>query len=188
MPKKRINIPVDDPTFNVELFYIHEYKKSDPYHLRYNPLMYLHSIRSGDIKEDSHIAEAYRNNIKCYAEKLLNEFNWKYIDSVIGTPSSRDHINPYLSLFKRKFKPDLDLTGCFTKKSNFSAGLGNINIHTCGGIDYHCELDISCLKSILIIDDLFSTGTTAAIIIKLLKSHGVKDLISIALACPLLVS
>jgi hypothetical protein len=107
-------------------------------------------------------------------------------DAIVSPPSNRAWlIEPYRNAIAAVHQEAIDLTDAFSRQGVGCGGKGaplnellaNLCYNPCGR-----EKDF---RRVVIVDDAFNTGTTAAAIATLLRDHGVPEECEIIFACPL---
>lgn len=176
MPQKIISLLDGCPEVN--LYYFREYKFA-------GDIQYLQSIRSGAITEESLIALSYKAMAQFYASRLAAMVGGSY-DAIVMAPSSRNDAEPYFEALKQTAA--IDCTSRFSRTNTARAGESTTTLtDLLQAIEYEREGDESELKSLLIVDDVFSSGKTVRALVSKLRDAGLQPDCRIVVAVPLLV-
>jgi glutamine phosphoribosylpyrophosphate amidotransferase len=108
------------------------------------------------------------------------------IDAVLSPPSSLpNQAEPYLKAIKAKHAGAVDLTSRFTRTGNARAGQGASVCDVAKGLNYLPAGDERNIRRLVIVDDTFNTGTTAAAVVKVLRQQGLAEDCEVIVASPL---
>jgi len=169
-------IPLYEPRFAVTLVFLCKYAGGQ----QCDGLMYLQGIRSGTLAavsstgdpENTAAARTYKAMLWKHTLQLATET--EITPSAIASPPSRfpQHAFPYRAAFTKKFKVAVDLTERFSRSANVFSGEDANLEDIVAALSYKAEGDESKLDSLLIVDDVFSRGRTAAAMIIKLQAAG----------------
>lgn len=163
MPDETTTIPRNDPTgqLSVRVIAIHKGKNAGPFG-------YLQGMRSGTLKivkadpEETEVAKAYHRNEKRYYEVLATAVPME-AEAVISPPSRMAwQAEPYRRAILGKNPSATDLTSRLTRTGNTFAGVGATVHAVAAGLNYAPTGQESKIRRLVIVDDTFTTGTTAA--------------------------
>ncbi|RCK43645.1 hypothetical protein TH25_21070 [Thalassospira profundimaris] len=151
-------------------------------------LLYLQSIRSGRIDENSSIAVSYRAMLSVNAQRLADfvVHTGVEFDVVAMAPSSRDDAVPYHECIMNRLCAT-DISERFSKsKSTQSGSSGSSQQDVVDAITYMAEGDEGVFRNLLIVDDSFASGKTIAAMLYHLRKAGLNNC-SITVAVPALL-
>lgn len=147
-------------------------------------MIYLQSIRSGGIKDDSPIATAYRNMAWLFASRLAAQVqNGAQFDAVVSPPSKRADADIYRETILRQAEVP-DLTGGFSRKGKVSAATASTVNDVVDEFDYKPYGSEAGIKALLIVDDSVASGTTIAAVLRHLREAGLPENCVITVAAP----
>lgn len=179
-----IAVPLPSPKLEVRLIALIKAKTSGPF-------AYLQGMRQGTLKavsadpEDTEVARAYHRNKQKYC-KMLAEAVPGPFDAVLSPPSRMAwQAEPYRKAIVAANEGAVDLTTALSRTGEARAGEGASFEQVLGGLSYKPTGQEKNFRRVGIIDDTFTTGTTAAAIVALLKQHGLPDECEVIVACPL---
>ena len=160
----------------------------------HNAVGFLHLVRSDSMRiaratmATDHEAYAYYRalslNLRRF-KRLLDRAEIRY-DAVLAGPSSRQDIDPYLSLAKatRFFAKDLS-SGFARIDPAIRAGHLSDPEQYAKNLRFSTQEQLSELQSVLIVDDCYSNGTTVGALLLHLFRNGVRRDVEITVACAL---
>src|ERR1035437_548258 len=152
--------------------------------------MYLQSLRSKVLAAitanpyNSLLARSYRANLPGYLKALIAVYSTPF-DAIVAPPSRRRHSRPYRLAFANAFPSAIDVTDRFSRRRGTSACLAPSFSALHAAIRYRCKGDETSLRSVLFIDDILSTGTTAAVVCSHLQAAGMSASAQFQIACAL---
>lgn len=150
-------------------------------------LIYLQSIRSGRVDEDSLIARIYRNLLVRFAMLLAAEVKARIsFDAVVSPPSSRTDADPYREAILRDAKC-LDLSPRFSRIGKTRAATAKSLEEVFAEFQYKPAGDEGSIKSLLIVDDSVASGSTIAALLHHLRKAGLPSNSVITAAAPALL-
>jgi hypothetical protein len=189
MPACNVSIPLDSPVIPATLVYL---CKFGPFH-GCDDFMYLQGVRTGSITKTSPTGDP---NDSAWG-RLYHTMLWKHVSllagevpgpiSAIVSPPSRfpKHAEPYREALKNKFPHVTDLTKRFERRANALSGEGASLEDISAAMKYRSEGDEVNFSSLLVVDDVFSRGRTAAALILQLREVGLPGNSSVTVAFPL---
>lgn len=186
VPDETITIPLYDPNarLSVRVIALHKSKSAGPFG-------YLQGTRQGTLKaikadpEDTEVAKAYHRNEKRYFTMLANAVPTS-ADAVISPPSRMAwQAEPYREAILTRNSNATDLTSRLTRKGTTFAGEGATVPAVAAGLNYIPTGQENKIGRLVIVDDTFTTGTTVAAVVELLRQHGLPSECEIIVACPL---
>jgi hypothetical protein len=186
VPDETITIPLNDPDahISVRVVALHKGKGAGPFD-------YFQSMRSGLLKrlsadpEDTETARAYHRNKERYFAMLANAVPTD-ADAVISPPSRMPwQAEPYRQAILSKNPKAADLTPQVTRTGKTFAGEGATIEAVAAGLNYAPTGQEHTIRRLVIVDDTLTTGTTAAAIVEVLRTHGLPAECEIVIACPL---
>lgn len=194
-PKDLRQIPTATGPLEIEVWSLAPHGNGN----RLSDLAYLQHIRSGVAKvvsptgrpEDSLQAGRYFAGLPKFADALTNlvaaELQDVQPDAILELPSTRDFNAPYTSAIQERFPTAVNLTGAISRcgqvKSGQSDSFDDILADTVG----NSPLDLSNVKTLVIIDDVFGKGKTVGAAVSRLRELGLPADARVALAVPLVV-
>jgi adenine/guanine phosphoribosyltransferase-like PRPP-binding protein len=149
---------------------------------------YLHLVRSRGLQTRSNAAameEDYWFRLAKLRETFAAAIQGDF-DLLIDVPSNSGYHRPYLSAVLSKYSQVRCVR--FRKDSYLCANPENCDalVSTCHFIKDH-DKDLANHHRVLIVDDVYSTGTTARVVITKLLGAGLAPNSSVVVACPLRV-
>lgn len=154
-------------------------------------LVFLHRVRQLGERNSwvQHNAQHYRDHVQPAAAKALADyFKGRRFDAVLAPPSRRRDVLPYFEALVEELGPLEDWTDCFARADGTSAG----STRSCESL-YHAltfvpRPSIVHASAVLMVDESFSSGTTACAILRHLLDAGLPDQCRLTVAAPLWVS
>lgn len=184
MPREIVTIPLNDPVLTVQVVALYKGKDAGPF-------AYLQSMRSGVLKtlntnaEDTETARTYHRREGGYQQMLADALPTD-ADAVISPPSRMAwQAEPYRQAIRRKNPSAVDLTPRLTRDGNAFAGGRATVAEVTAQLRYVATGQESKISRLIIVDDTFTKGTTAAAIVSILRAHGLEEGCKIVVACPL---
>jgi hypothetical protein len=179
-----VAVPLSDPRLKVRVITLHKAKTPGPFR-------YLQGMRQGTLKvisadpEVTEPARTYHQNKQKYFAMLVDAVPGP-IDAVLSPPSSMAwQAEPYRKAIAAAHPEAADLTEAMGRTGNARAGEGASFEDVLGGLSYKPTGLEKDFRRFVIVDDTFTTGTTAATVVMLLRQHGLPDECEVILACPL---
>lgn len=155
-------------------------EKADFVYLRKWPelgdMIYLQSMRSGRMKEDSLAARGYKGMARVHAGRLADLVRDKVppFDAVVSPPSKRADADVYRNEIVKGIAVR-DLTPGFSRKGKISAGTASSVAEVVDEFDYQPAGGESDIKSLLIVDESVSSGRTIAAVLDHLRRTGLSN-------------
>jgi hypothetical protein len=191
LPSLSLDLPVPHSQFkSIPFTYL---SRSDemmgsPYHalsyLRKSRMTALGGYSSG-VLGDYSMRWAYLSNLPAYCHELVREIGSNAYDTIISPPSRFPFTNAYRNAIRPSLSQSVDLSGRIERISESFAGRGADFDQHRKAFRFHPTLEIRSSKSLLIIDDIFWRGVTAAATLFHLRQAGLPHNAKVALACPL---
>jgi hypothetical protein len=179
-----VAVPLFDPRLTVRVITLLKAKQPGPF-------QYLQGMRQGTLKassvdpEDTEIARAYHRNEQKYLA-MLAEAMPGAIDALLSPPSRMAwQAEPYRKAIAAAHPKAADLTEAISRTGNARAGERASFEDVLGGLSYKRTGREKGFRRFVIVDDTFTTGTTAAAIALLLRQHGLPDECEVIFACPM---
>ena len=160
--------------------------------------MYLQGVRSGSLAkisstgnpEDTATAKNYHAMLWKYKGQLVNEVLDPSVTApvtAIVSPPTRfpQHSEPYRLAIRDKLPGVIDLTDRFCRSGNVHSGEDASFDEICAALDYRAANDEVTISSLLIVDDVFSRGRTAAAMVFKLRAAGLPIISPVTIAFPL---
>ena len=179
-----VAVPLLNPRLKVRVVALAKSKTSGPF-------TYLQGMRQGTLKavnadpEDTEVARAYHRDEQKYVSMLARAVPGP-VDAVLSPPSRMAwQAEPYRHAIAAAHAQPVDLTAALIRSGNARAGEGASFEDVLGGLSYKPSGQEMTFRRMVIVDDTFTTGTTAAAIVVLLQKHGLQDECEVIFACPL---
>ena len=184
MPTENIDLPLLGTVVqrNVRIAYLR--KHDDP-----GEFSYIQGICSGRLKrftdfENLQVSVDYRRNLPNFTSGLAELLKSPF-DAVLSPPSRHPELaQPYFGALLPSSPKAVDLSGNFSRKSGSRSGDGRTYQEVFDGLSYDPKGCESALGSVLIVDDIFYSGNTAAAIIAHLQRAGTPAPCRFTVACP----
>ena len=184
------SIELDTPEGRIpaELVYLAAYSAASgvaPSHLRV--LGYLHKSKSpiwqGPLTE--HEGREYERQLPCLERAFAAALPDRLFDSLVSAPSSRpDLVDPFAQAARQRFPQAYDLTPFISREGRVRSGTGASFQEILKATRFEVPpTTVASGGCLLIVDDVFSTGRTAAVLARVLT--GLLGAVSIVVACPL---
>jgi len=183
VPDEIFDIPVQSPFVRVRVVALRKGKSAGAF-------SYLQGIRSGVLQklvnwENSDAVLGYKRNLHRYCQMLANAVSGD-IDAVISPPSKMAwQAEPYRKEILAKNSRGVDLTALMTKSGDARSGTGATFEQILAELEYRPCGQEPNFQRIVIVDDTFNEGKTAAAVLSKLRQHGVSDQCTFVVACPL---
>lgn len=152
---------------------------------------YLQGMRQGTLKtinsdpEQTEVARDYHRKEQGYFEMLASAVPGP-IDAILSPPSSiASQAEPYRKAIAAQHLNAIDLTDAVSRSGKARAGEGSSCDEVLAGLAYKPCGREKDFRRLIIVDDTFTTGTTAAAVVELLRKHGLLETCEVILACPL---
>jgi len=179
-----IDIPLNAPVIrDVRIGYLR--KSFEP-----GRFSYLQGVGSGLIKrlenyEASETARVYLESATRDQEELACLIGCSRYDALLSPPTRHPQLTDgYRRAFAAHAPQALDITDRFQRVKGVRSGPGRPLQAVVDDIRYESHGDESAFRKIIIIDDIFATGTTAAAMIHRMRQAGLSDECSFVIACP----
>lgn len=183
MVDEKVVVPLSDPSLSVRVIALHRGKDAGPF-------SYLQAIRSGYLKafgdpEETEVARSYRRNERDYVEALTKAVG-ENVDAVISPPSRLAwQAAPYRKSILANNAKAIDLTARLPSQKGIYAGEGTTVPKVVSELSFAPTGEEMNIRRLVIVDDTFNTGTTAAAIITVIRNYGLPNECEIIVACPL---
>jgi hypothetical protein len=157
-------------------------------------LQFLHRVRDprwlGQYPDwaTSEEASSYYSQLPKATKALASELRDTPMDLVLTPPSRRHDAEPYLAELKRYFRDAVDLSRSVHRVRDVSAGANPGAVEFAASIALTFAGSLSNFRSVLIVDDVYSSGTTAAAIVFRLEQFGLHIDAQITIAAPLIAA
>lgn len=175
MALKKLAIPTHESGFKVELAYLEKWNASEGEPS--TPLAYLAG------RADTAGLE-YERNLPLYRRELATLLEERQFDFVLSPPSRRSDSEPYRQEILDRGIAAVDLTDCFSRNSARSRSTGSFD-ELIDDLDFEDRHGLKGARAVLIVDDYFVTGRTAAALLSVLRSFGFPQNADVTVACPL---
>lgn len=191
MPSKPIDLPLLRGPKPATLYYLAHTKAAEP--VRYN-LQFLHRVRdrrwlaqlpdwaTGDE------AVAYYEQLPTAAAALAAELGDLPVDLVAAAPSRRRDAEPYLAAIKRRRRDAHDVSRSVHRVGNVSAGETTEPTRFVAHVALTYATRFDQFRDVLIVDDVYSAGTTAAALLFRMEQLGLPTDARVSVAAPLLAT
>jgi hypothetical protein len=184
MGRKKVKIPLHQPEFEAEVLFLDTY--APPAH-RITPFRYFQTARRLGAQQAEFDRLEYERNVRQCTSRYGDLISSTSPDAVVRAPSDRDDAAPYFKI-ARDVHPAAEVVAEFTKETGYKCGVEkaapaeakqhfSIVSHTTPRV----------LKELLIVDESFSNGCTAAALLACLADVGFSCQ-KVIIASPLLVS
>jgi len=189
----KYHIPGESPKLEVTVYSLAVHGGYPP-----NALSYLQYVRSLSpdspkwkdypIKEmKAEYPKQKEKAAKLFADCIHPVFPERVPTAIIKIPSTRDLNCPYYSAIKERYRDAIDLTFYVKRHYKVKSGEGatfkevfdDTYLEPCDGL--------ADIKNILLVDDVYASGNTAAAVLLRLREHGLPDTARMQVAAPLLV-
>lgn len=184
LPEDVVMIPLNNPSLAVRVVAL--FKGKEP-----GPFAFLQGMRSGVLKvlnpdpEKTEAAMGYRRKEGRYQRMLADKLPANF-DAVVSPPSRMAwQAEPYRREICRKNPSAIDLTPQFTRNGNALAGEEATLAQIIAQMHYVQTGQERDIGRLIIVDDTFTRGTTAAAIIGVLRANGLREDCETIVACPL---
>ena len=179
-----IEVPRKEPKLPVRVIALH--KGTYP-----GPFAYLQGMRSGSLKvlnpdpEKTEAAGAYHRNEQQYFEKLAEAVPGP-VDAIVSPPSDLAwQAKPYRDAIAAAHPNAIDLTSAFSRTGDARAGRKPCLTEVFESFAYSANGHETEFRRIVIVDDTFTTGTTATAIVTHMRHCGLPETCEVIVACPL---
>lgn len=191
MAIRQLAIPTDESGFKVELAYLERWSPASG---RGGPLTYLvrgsRSVRSGEGESGAEVEKGveteYHKNLPLYRRDFGEMLGDRAFELVLSPPSRRRDLEPYRQEVVARGIARTDLSHLLRRKSEGTSRHQSFD-QLIGALDFDGSTTLEGIRSLLIVDDYFVTGRTAAAVLSLLRSHGFPPDADVTVACPLWV-
>jgi hypothetical protein len=172
---------------HIELVYIDAYGHGVAG--RTTGLVYLHRVRHfGADHPLVHAAASEYTLLLPMSTKTLAEYlAGRHFDAILAPPSSRRDLAPYLDAIVAALRPPEDWTELFARREGASAGSTASCQAMYESLALKSQESIAGAGAVLMVDDSFSSGTTACAILRRLIDAGLPEECQFTVAAPLWV-
>ncbi len=172
---------------NVQLFYLE--RQAVPQ----GPLAYLHHIRNPRTKSmlgldgvEETYGRVYRASLSRFTQEYGHWSEERETGLIVSPPSSRQDAEPYRKAILSAHERVHDITQFFTKQPNVKAIQPTTTLQELiAAIETVAELDLKIFKEVVIVDELFSRGTTIAAMLHHLREAGLPKEAEVLVCAPL---
>ncbi len=179
-----VEVPLPCPHLSVRVIALRKAKDTGPF-------AYLQGMRQGTLKamnsnpEDTETARAYHRNERIYFAMLAEAVPGP-LDAVISPPSRMAwQAEPYRRAIMSAHSNVTDLTAAVSRIGSARAGEGASLEDILDSLRYQPKGTEKDFRRIVIVDDTFTSGTTAAAVVKLLRQNGLSEECEVIFACPM---
>jgi hypothetical protein len=188
MPSTLVTLP-SPANLQTELRYLAKYtgpSRPDPV------LVYLHRVRIPSLVRAypdavANLERQYQDAIPQLTKGFVALLAGEQIDLIVATPSSRRDVVPYHEAVRAAYPGALDLTDAFRKAPTVSATTATSSEAVDRAITTEPVEVPPTARRVLIVDDIFSSGRTAAAIVARLRANGLQPNATVLIAAPLWV-
>lgn len=178
MAIQRLAIPTDESGYKVELAYLERWGPGTD---GTTPLAFL----AREVSEaDPEVEDAYHKNLAEYRRDFGEMLEDRAFELVLSPPSSRRDLDPYRDEIVSRGIARRDLSGHLSRTRPTSARRQSFD-QLIDALAFEGAPPIAGARSLLIVDDYFVTGRTAAALLSLVRSHGFPLDGQVTVACPL---
>ena len=181
MATQRLAIPTDESGFKVELAYLERWR---PGQEEKTPLSFL--ARKSSPETDEEMADAYQRNLPLYRRDFGELLGDRAFELVLSPPSRRSDLDPYRNEVVSRGIARTDLSHHFSRSEPRSSRRNSFD-QLIDALSFDGDPSLARARSLLIVDDYFVTGRTAAALLSILRSHGFPADGEVTVACPLWV-
>jgi hypothetical protein len=189
---RQLAIPTDESGFKVELAYLERWS---PLSGPGSPLTYLARGSRSRPDDDSEgpensggngVEAEYQRNLPLYRRDFGEMLEDRAFEVVLAPPSRRADLEPYLNEVVSRGIARNDLSHRLRRKEPGTSRHQSFD-QLIDALDFEGDGTLANARSLLIVDDYFVTGRTAAAVLSLLRSHGFPTDADVTVACPLWV-
>lgn len=188
MQSTQVILPTANGPTPATLYFEHDYSRGGHW------IDYLHLIRQQSVflhlPDPDKLEEEYWSHLDTFRQQFANDCLQEIgnVDIIIDPPSIRGYHRPYLSAFKK-----LNNIYWLILAKTTPADSGDIealrkSVKVMGDSHCHKRVRSSDMHNIVIVDDVFATGNTAAVIIELLRQKKLPGDVRFHITAPLLIS
>ncbi|NNF29275.1 MAG: hypothetical protein HKN73_18765 [Gemmatimonadetes bacterium] len=191
MAIRQLAIPTDESGFKVELAYLERWSPATG---PGSPLTYL--VRGGrsagpvagppEADGDDGAETEYQRNLPLYRRDFGEMLEDRAYELVLSPPSRRRDLEPYRQEVVARGIARTDLSHLLRRTGAGTSRHQSFD-QLIGALDFDGDTTLTGTRSLLIVDDYFVTGRTAAAVLSLLRSHGFPTDADVTVACPLWV-
>lgn len=145
----------------------------------------LQGLRSGRMKPNEAGAIEYFSMAWLHAKQLAKEVNGSY-DAMVVPPSTHNRSEPYAKELINCCQ--WNLSGGFSRAGVVRSGDGCSLGQLWSSVSYKPSGEEGKLRSVLVVDDIFASGKTVAIMVGKLIEAGMSKEAVVSVACPLWIS
>ncbi|MDH3222379.1 MAG: hypothetical protein OEO23_01575 [Gemmatimonadota bacterium] len=194
MAIRQLAIPTDESGFKVELAYLERWSPSAG---PGSPLTFLArgddtagvgEAGDGDLGEgeSESVASRYRRNLPLYRRDFGELLGDRAYELVLSPPSRRADLEPYRREIVARGIARTDLSDRL-RRTGHATSRGQSFDQLIDAFAFEGDDALAGAKSLLIVDDYFVTGRTAAALLSILRSQGFPSDGQVTVACPLWV-
>jgi adenine/guanine phosphoribosyltransferase-like PRPP-binding protein len=189
----RYHVPVESPQLPVSVYSLAVHGGDSPSVLSY--LQYVRSIKAGSSEWDrlllKQIKAEYPKQKGKAAQLLADGIRSLLADeepgAIVNIPSTRDLNCPYYSAIKERFRNAVDMSPFIKRHYKVKSGEGATFKEVFDDTYLEPCDSLAGIKNILLIDDVYASGNTAAAVLLRLREIGLPDTAQMVIAAPLLV-
>ena len=190
MAIRQLAIPTHESGFKVELAYLERWSPSSG---AGSPLTFLARGSRGGVPDDQAseaggeaIEAEYQRNLPLYRRDFGEMLGDRAYELVLSPPSRRRDLEPYRQEVVARGIAKKDLSHLLRRTSAGPSRHQSFD-QLIDALDFDGSSSLNGSRSLLIVDDYFVTGRTAAAVLSLLRSHGFPATADVTIACPLWV-
>jgi hypothetical protein len=187
MKSQQVTLPTQPNPTNATLHYEADYTQGGHW------LDFLHLIRQGllfGMQKGVSLEEDYWLNLNGFRDQFAADCGQATgsLDLLIDPPSHRGYHRPYLSAFKQVYSHAYWLA--FGKTARISADINDMDslrkaIKVIADSPGTKSIKARDIGRLLIVDDVYATGATAAVVVEYLQSKGMPATTDVYIAAPL---
>jgi hypothetical protein len=189
MAASTINLNLGSQTYAAEFIYVDEYGPGVSKPGTTTGLAYLHRVRQlGPDYPGSELAKHhYYSRVERVASEMLASYmNGRKFDAVLSPPSRRADAEPYRKAILAAVGAP-DWTPAFSRASGASAGETPSCDEIFRALTFSPPSGIGAVRSVLMVDDVLASGTTACAVLRHLRAAGMSADAAFVVAAPLWV-
>ena len=183
MPTETVSITIGGEPRSVELIYISKHGHGTA---GTSALAYLHQVRQFPSMDWNEKAEHYQTHVLPRAISLfVGALEGRRFDVVLRPPSTRDDALPYLKSVAEALRIPRDWSAALTRNEDVRAARTGSCDAVYGALAFAVPGYISEVRSLLMVDESFTHGTTACAVWRRLLDAGLSSSCEFTIAAPL---